>query len=85
MRQQLLRPFNRIGGALQRLLQPFGGEIGDGVERQHHVAERLPAMVEQLHDGADTDGGEKGDNEDRNGAAEQGLGRQQASVGRLGN
>ena len=61
----------RVGGLLQRLLQPLGGNIGDRVERDDHVVEGLPAMIEHLHDGADADGGEKRDDQHRNGAAQQ--------------
>ena len=41
-------------------------------------------MVEHLHGGADADGGEKRDDEHRNGAAQQGLSGQQAPIRRLG-
>ena len=79
VRQHLLRPRQRVGRLLQRLLQPLGGEIGDRVERDDHVVERLPAVVEHLHHGADANGGEKGDDQHRNGAAQQRLGGQAAA------
>ena len=81
-RQNLLGLRRRLGGVL---LDPLGGEIGDGIQRERHVAQGLPTMVEELDDGPDADGGEEGDDEDRDGAAEQGLCRQEAPIGRLGN
>ena len=41
-------------------------------------------MVEHLHDGADADGDEKGDDQHRHRAAQQRLGRQQPPIRRLG-
>ena len=69
VRQHLLRPRQRASGLIG-LLQAFGGDIGNGVERERHVAERLAAVVEHLHDGADANGAEKRDDEHRNGAAQ---------------
>ena len=82
--EHLLRTGLRVGGLLERLLQALGGDFGDGIERDHHVVKGLPAVVEHLHGGADANGGEKRDDEHRNGAAQQGLSGQQAPIRRLG-
>ena len=71
-------------GLFKRLLQALGGEIRDRIERDDHVVEGLPAVVENLHKGADADGGEKCDDQHRNGAAQEGLGGQQPPIRRLG-
>ena len=47
-------------------------------------AMRLAALVEHLHDRADADGEQEGDDENRDGAAQQRLGGQQPPIGRLG-
>ncbi len=83
-RQHLLRARQRVGGLRERLLQALGGDVGGGIERDDPVAEGLPAVVEHLHDGADADGGEKRDDQHRNGAAQQRLSGQQAAIRRLG-
>ncbi len=80
-RQNLLRPFDGIGG---RLLKTLDGKLGGRVECDHHVVERLPAVVERLHQSADADGGEEGDDQHRHRAAQQRLGRQQPPIRRLG-
>ena len=67
-----------------RLLQALGGDIRDRIEREDHVVDGLSAVVEDLDGGADANGGEKRDDEDRNGAAQQRLGGQQAAIRRLG-
>ncbi len=85
LRQYFLRPLDRVGRIFKRLLQALGGEIGDRVERDNHVAEGLAAVIERLHHGADADGGEKGDDQHRHRAAQQWLGGQQPSIRRLGN
>ena len=82
--EHLLRPRQRVGGWYMRLLQTLGGDIGDRVERDDHVVDGMPAVVKDLHGGADANGGEKRDDEYRNGAAQQGLGGQQAAIRRLG-
>ena len=82
--EHLLRPRQRVGGKRMRLLQTLGGDIGDCVERDNHFVDGLPAVIEDLHGGADANGGEKRDDEHRNGAAQQGLGGQQAAIRRLG-
>jgi len=66
-------------------VQVLCNKIGGGFNRRGALAECLPAMVEHLNDGADADGDQKRDDEAGNGAAEQGLGIEEASVGRLGN
>ena len=48
------------------------------------VVEGLAALVEHLHDGADANGGEKRDDQHRNRAPQQGLGRQQPPIRRFG-
>jgi len=65
-------------------LQALGGDFGDRIERDHHVVESLPAVVEHLHGRTDANGGEKRDDEHRNGAAQQGLSGHQAPIRRLG-
>ncbi len=81
LRQHLLRAGQRVG---RRLRQPRRSKVGDSLERRRHVGKRLAAVVEHLHHGADADGGEKGDDQHRHRAAQQGLGRQQAPIRRLG-
>ena len=78
MRQHFLRARQGIGWLFQRLRQPFGGKIGERVERRHRVVERLPAVVEHLHHGADANGGEKGDNQHRHRAAQAAVPRSTA-------
>ncbi len=45
--KSFLRALDRIAGVLQRLTEAFGGDVGNGVERQHHGVEGLAALVEQ--------------------------------------
>ena len=45
----------------------------------------VAALFEYLHHRADADGGEKSDDENRNGAAQQRLGAHQPPIGGLGN
>ena len=68
----------------ERRLQALGGDVGDRIERDHHVGQGLSPVLEQLHARADADGGQKGDDENGDGAAEQGLCGQQPPVSRLG-
>jgi hypothetical protein len=84
MRKHLLRARQRFGGYRMRLLQTLGGDIGDRIERNDHVVDSLLAMVENLHRGTDANGGEKRDDEHRNGAAQQRLCGQQAPIRRFG-
>ena len=84
LRQQVLRPRVGVLAESGRLLQALGGDIGNGIKRDHHVAQSLPAVLQQLHGGADADGGQEGDDENGNSAAEQGLRGQQPPVSRLG-
>jgi hypothetical protein len=67
--ENFLRTGPRVGGLYERPLQALGGDIGDRIERDDHIVEGLPAMVEHLHGGADANGGEKRDDEHRNGAS----------------
>ena len=83
-REHLRQRGLRVTRLREALLQTLSGDIGGRVERDDHVVEGLPAMIEHLHDSADANGGEKRDNEHRNGASQQGLSGQQAAIRRLG-
>ncbi len=64
----------------------LGGEmIGERLDHPHLVDDGLPALFEHLHGGADADRQHEGDDENRNGAAQQRLGAQQAAIGGVGN
>ena len=72
------RPF--AGRAVQ-----FGGKmIGERFDRLRCVEYRLAAMFENLHRGADADREHERDDENRNGAAQQRLGGEKASIRGLG-
>ena len=60
------------------------GQIGHRLKRDRHGLQRLAALIECLHDGADADGDQKCDDQHRNRAPEQGLGRQQPPIRRFG-
>jgi hypothetical protein len=68
-----------------RHLQLRRGEIGGGSEQRRVGRQRLAALVEHLHAGADADGDEEREDQHRNGAAQQRLGRQEPPICRLGN
>ena len=83
--EHFLRPQHRIVRLGERPVEALGGQIADGRQRQLHLCQRLAAMIQHLHGGADADGQQEGDDEDGNGAAKQGFRRQKAAIGRLGN
>ena len=84
------RAFEQIaprGVALFRAGQPVEAlrhEVGDVVDVVGGLGDRLAVMVEHLHHGADADGEQEGDDEGGHGAAQRGLGGQQASISGLG-
>src|SRR6202008_670423 len=55
-------------------------EIGGGIDLVDELTHCLAAMVEDLHDCADADRDQKGDDQCRYGAPQRGLGGQQAQV-----
>ena len=57
------------------------GQRPDGLPLVHH---RLAALLEHLHAGADRNGDQKGDDQNRHRAAQQRLGAQEAVIRRLG-
>ena len=84
------RAFEQIaprGVAAFRVRQPvesLGDEVGDIVDVVDRLGDRLAAVVEHLHDGADADGQQEGDDQRRHRAAQRGLGDQQPAVGGIG-
>ena len=74
----------RVGGLPSGCCRRSAARSAAASSAIDHVAERLPAVIEHLHDGADADGGEKSDDQHRNGAAQQRLRGQQAPIRRLG-
>ena len=74
-----LRRSSVSGGAPQSL----GEEAGAGHHAPHDLADRLAAVVDHLHEGADADGDEKGDDQRRHRATQRGLRRQETPIGGL--
>ena len=57
-----------------------GEVIGERLDPLPCGEDDLPALLEDLHQRADADGDEEGDDENRNGAAQKRLGAQQAPI-----
>src|SRR5262249_10949221 len=78
-----------VGGgpfALRALeaLDPVDQEIGAAFDLLDDVADRLPAMVEDLHDGADADRQQKRDDQGWHGTTQSRLGGKQPPISGLG-
>ena len=60
-----------------------GFACGEGEQREFLlvVGERLAAMIENLHGGAERDRGEENDDQDGDGASQQRFGIEQAPIG----
>jgi hypothetical protein len=84
--QQALQPLD-IGGAVLpdrgKAIQPFGQQIGEGGDIALHRGALLPALVDHLHEGAEADGDEEGNDERRHGATKRRLGSEQPVIGRF--
>jgi hypothetical protein len=55
------------------VVDAFGEIVGDGGEVAYRGGVLLPVLVDDLHEGAEADGDEEGDDQGRHGAAERGL------------
>jgi len=83
--EQLLRAPDRVVlGDDDRLIEPQVDDVRGRGEAVRDRADRLASMIADLHDGADRHGGEEGDDENRNGASQRGLGDEEASIRGLG-
>jgi hypothetical protein len=84
--QQALQPLD-IGGAVlpdrAETVEALGQQIGERGEVALHRGTLLPALVDHLHEGAEADGDEKGDNERRYGTAKRRLCGEQPVIGRF--
>ena len=70
--QQALQPLD-IGHAVLpdrgKAVETFGQQIGEGGDIALHGRPLLPALVDHLHEGAEADGDQEGNDERRYGAA----------------
>jgi hypothetical protein len=76
-----------IGLVTLRLFQPLQAldqKIGAAFDLLDDVADRLPTMIQHLHDRTDANRQQKCDDQRRNGASQGRLGREQPPIGRLG-
>ena len=84
--QQALQPLD-IGGAVlpdrAEAVEAFGQQLGERGEVALHRGALLPALVDHLDEGAETDGDEEGDDERRHGAAKRRLCDEQPVIGRF--
>ena len=64
-------------------IETLGQHVGEGREVALHRGAFLPALVDHLHEGAEADGDQEGDDEGRHGAAKRRLGCQQPVIGRF--
>ena len=84
--QQALQPLD-VGGAVlpdrADAVEPFGQEVGEGGEVTLHGGALLPALVDYLHEGAEADGDEEGNDERGHGAAKRRLCGEQPVIGRF--
>ena len=74
--QQALQPLD-IGGAVLpdrgEAVEAFGQQVGERGEVALHRGALLPALVDHLHEGAEADGDQEGNDERRHGAAKRRL------------
>ena len=84
--QQALQPLD-IGGAVLphrgEPIEPFGQQIGEGGDIALHRGALLPALVDHLHEGAEADRDQEGNDERRHGAAKRRLCGEQPVIGRF--
>ena len=88
VRQQALQPLD-IGHAILpdrgETVETLGQDIGERQEVALDGGALLAVLVDHLHEGAEADGDQEGDDEGRHGAAQRRLGGQQPVIGRLRN
>src|SRR5262249_54175079 len=73
-----------IDAATTRAVDALGHDVGAGFEVLEQLADHLPAMVEDLNEGAYADGQQESDNERGHSPTQGGLSGQQTAIGRLG-
>ena len=84
LRQQALQPLDVRHAILPdrgEAVEAFGQHIGEGGEVALHRGALLPGLVDHLHEGAEADGDQEGDDQGGHGAAKRRLGDQQPVVG----
>ena len=75
----------RAGSASRaRTVEPLGEQIGDGLDLLDELGDRLAAMIEHLHERADADGEQEGDDQRRDRAPQSRLGGEQPPIRGLG-
>ena len=84
--QQALQPLD-VGGAVlpdgAEAVEAFGQQVGERGEVALHRGAFLPALVDHLHEGAEADGDEEGNDERRHGATKRRLCGEQPVIGRF--
>ncbi len=77
--QQALQPLD-VGGAIlpdrDDAIEPLGQHVGGGGEVALQRGAFLPGLVDHLHEGAEADGDQEGDDQGRHGATQRRLGDQ---------
>ena len=62
---------------------PFGEQVASAARSRLHRRALLPVLVDHLHEGAEADGDQEGDDQGGHGAAKRGLRYQQPVIGRF--
>ena len=84
--QQALQPLD-VGGAVlpdgAKAVEAFGQQVGQRGEVALHGGAFLPALVDDLHEGAEADRDQEGNDQGGHGASQRRLRREHSMVGRL--
>ena len=73
-----------FGAAAACAIDALGHDVGAGFEVLEQFADHLPAMVEDLNEGPNTDSQKERDDERRHSPSQGGLSGQQTAISRLG-
>ena len=82
-RVRIARAARHWRGRPARTLQPLPQHLGDGLDILGSIGQRAAPMIQHLHEGADRDGDQEGDDEGGYRAPQSGLCGEEASVSGL--